>query len=204
GWDATWVARLARILSLQPFEKELHEFAFKALEASICRALGIRAPFALRKTFVELLYHRNDRGRALAMLEDDPELDNYYHGYLRADILNPFVDSSMASFDSWLVSFNRPFLENGVSGIRVSESSDTPFDGLTGTIVPSTDKGPLVTVIITTYSPNPTEVRSSLLSILRRTWENIEVLLVDVCSGLVSISVVIELLDVDCVVRGVR
>jgi len=204
GWDATWVARLARILSLQPFEKELHEFAFKALEASICRVLGIRAPFALRKTFVELLYHRNDRGRALAMLEDDPELDNYYHGYLRADILNPFVDSSMASFDSWLVSFNRPFLENGVSGIRVSESSDTPFDGLTGTIAPSTDKGPLVTVIITTYNPNPTEIRTSLLSILKQTWENIEVLLVDDCSATDSISVLNELSKMDSRIRLVR
>lgn len=205
GWDSTWVARLARILSLQPFESDLHDFAFKALEASINQKSYEQVALQLRKTFFELVYRKNDYDRALAMLDIDSELDDFYHGFLRADVLNPFAGSTIGDFDTWLSQFNRPFLENGVSGVLVDRSSDTPFDGLTSTVSAGVvDGGPLVTVIITTYNPEPAEIRTSVQSILNQTWQNIEILLIDDCSETDSVTVLSELSEMDSRIRLIR
>ncbi|WP_172172241.1 glycosyltransferase family 2 protein [Brevibacterium sp. CT2-23B] len=204
GWDTIWVARLARILSLQPFESALHDFAFKAMEASIDSMPEKRVAFQLRKTFFELVYGRKDYGRALAMLDRDNDLDEFYHGFLRADVLNPFVGSSIGDFDKWLSLFNRPFLENDVSGVYVDVLNATPFDGLTSTVSAGIVDGPLVTVIITTYNPDPAEIRTSVQSILNQTWKNIEVLLIDDCSGAASVSVLTELSEMDSRIRLIR
>src|SRR5699024_9393666 len=109
----------------------------------------------------------------------DPALDSLYHGYLRTDMLNPFTSGKDAYFDEWLRGFNAPFTARQISPVFVDRRAVTPFDGLTATVPPASVDGPLVSVIVTTFNPDPIEIRTAVNSILKQTWRNLEVLLVD-------------------------
>ncbi|UQN28088.1 glycosyltransferase [Brachybacterium kimchii] len=204
GWDPVWVARLARVLALQPYETGLREFAFRALRLSIDLIPVTGVTMYLRKILFEMLFERKEDTAARSLLESDPQLADLYHGYLAADLLNPYRNGSMASFKEWLPSFNRPFTAEGLSSVEVRTDALTPFDGLQGGVELGSIDGPLVSVIVTTFNPDPDEIRSSVRSILHQTWRSVEVLLIDDCSREESIQVLEDLAAEDSRVRLIR
>lgn len=203
-WDTFWIARVARILALQPHAVELHEFAFEALKLVVPRLSTNSSSLHLRKILYELLFERGELDEAEGMLRVDPALDNLYHGYLGADLLNPFSNGSIVAFDSWLEQFNRPFIAAGLSPVTVCSEGQIPFDGLAGTVAASQETGPLVSVIVTTFNPRPVEIRTSVRSILSQTWRNLEILLIDDCSSESSDDVLEELASEDSRIRLIR
>lgn len=205
GWDATWVARVARIIALQPHEVELSGFAERALSLSVPELPKTPSTLAVRKLHVELLFNHKEFTRASEALSEDPELSNIYHGYLRVDLLNPFVVGSGADSGKWLEGFNAPFVEGGLSPVSVEPAAATPFDGLaSGTSARKVEEGPLVSVIVTTFNPNPVEIRTAVKSILQQTWRNLEVLLVDDHSKEDAIATLEEIAAEDPRIRLIR
>lgn len=204
GWDPAWVARLARVLSLQPHESEHHAFALEALKLAVPELSRIPANLPVRKILFELLLQNGELDAASDMLDEDPVLNSMYHGYYRADLLNPFRTGRWSDFDEWLSIFNAPFVDVGLSPISVEQDSPSPFNSMGSTVAPASVQGPLVTVILTTFNPDPTEIRTSVRSILEQTWANLEVLLIDDHSEQDSIAVLERLAAEDSRVKLIR
>lgn len=101
---------------------------------------------------------------------------------LSADLANPFV-SNGSDVSGWLAYLNYQFQLDGVAPVRLLDSSDGPgaFDRLLAPRDASVIKGPLVTVVITTWCPG-TEFISAFRSITSQTWQNLEILVIDDCS----------------------
>lgn len=203
-WDPYWVTRLARVIALQPSVHEYHEFAFDVLRKLVPTLTKDRSTLPLRKALCELLFSRSQFNGALGLLEADEDLRGMYHGYLEADILNPYVNEYAVDFDSWLGRFNRPFSASNIQPLEVDNSSKTPFDGLSARVSGRPEHGPLVTVILTTYNPDIVELTTSLRSILNQSWRNIEVLLIDDCSEIASYRAVQAVSTMDERVRLIR
>ena len=204
GWEVLWVGQLARIIALQPHEHELHPFAQRALSLAVEKLPQTPSTLSLRKLRLELLVKQEQFARAAEVLNADTELAGLYHGYLRTDVLNPFALGREDTFQEWLAGFNRPFTDAGLSPVSVDGAASTPFDGLRATVAPATEDGPLVTVIVTTFNPVPTEIRTAVNSILRQTWRNLEVLLVDDHSSEGSVGTLEELAAEDPRIRLIR
>lgn len=203
-WDSYWVARLARVLALQPSAYELHDFAFDALRQSIPDLPKDRSTLPLRKALCELMFSHSDFESAFDQLKSYDDLRSMYHGYLEADIRNPFVNPNENDFEGWLRQFNRPFTASNIQPLVVYGDEQTPFDGLSAPVVDFIQHGPLVSVILTTYNPDMVELATSLRSILNQTWRNIEVLLIDDCSETSAYRAVQELSASDERVRLIR
>lgn len=204
GWDAFWVARLARVLVLQPSAHRHHEFAFNALCVSVPLLPRNRQTLYLRKLFFEVLFSRSLFEEAREQLASDSELKTMYHGYLEADLLNPCVGDGEADVRVWLEAFNRPLAAVGIQPISVVQRAATPFDGLTAEVDRLNSESPLVSVILTTYNPDIVELRTSLTSILNQRWSNLEVLLVDDCSDVDSYESIRNLSKIDNRIRLIR
>lgn len=204
GWDLVWVARLARVLALQPAASDLHDFAFDTLKVATAQLPTVANTLKFRKLFFELLFQRSELTEAKKFLEANIDLREIYHGYLDADLHNPFRGDSTADFDTWIDRFNKPFVAAGLSPVRIDSSASSPFDGLTTDAAATQHDGPLVTVIVTTFNPDPVELRTSVNSILAQTWKNIEVLLIDDCSTPPASIVLDEISSSDDRIRLIR
>lgn len=204
GWSASWVARLARVLLLQPFESDLHSFATDALRLAVPDLPKTAALLPVRKIYFETLFAAGEFGAARELLESDPSLSGIYHGYLGTDLINPFVTGSWEVRGDWLEGFNAPFVAAGLSPASIDPNAPSPFDGLRSSVAPATIDGPLVSVIVTTFNPDPTEIRTSVTSILQQTWKNLEILLMDDHSEEWSLGALEELATEDSRVKLVR
>src|SRR5699024_9511456 len=140
-------------------------FALEALKLAVPGLPRIQASLPVRKILFELLLQNHELDAASHMLDEDPVLAAMYHGYYRADLLNPFRTGRWSDFDQWLDRFNAPFVDSGLSPVLVDRDSQSPFDSLGSTVLPGSVHGPLVTVILTTFNPDPTEIRTSVRSI---------------------------------------
>lgn len=179
GWIPGWVARLARVLILQPHESEFHGFALDALRLTVPTLPRTAALLPVRKIYFELLFATGELDEAREFFESDSALSELYYGYLGTDLLNPFVTGSWEAEAGWLDKFNTPFTAAGLIPADTDRDASTPFDGLRADVEPAVVEGPLVSVIVTTFNPDPVEIRTSVNSILRQTWKNLEVLLMD-------------------------
>lgn len=204
GWDPSWVARLARVIALQPHEGELSAFAQRALALAVRELPRNQSTFALRKLHVELLFKEGQFEAVAEALDKDPALSDLYHGYLGADLLNPYVTGRDDASGEWLRGFNAPLSDAGLSPVAIDSTAETPFDGLTSTVAPGTECGPMVSVIVTTFNPDPVEIRTAVHSILRQSWQNLELLLVDDHSNENTIAPLEKLAAEDPRVRLIR
>lgn len=204
GWIADWVARLARVLVLQPHESKFHGFALDALRLAVPTLPRTAASLPARKIYFELLFASGELDKARAFLESDSSLSGLYYGYLGTDLLNPFVTGSWEFEAGWLEGFNAPFAAAGLSPAGIDRNASTPFDGLRADVEPAAVEGPLVSVIVTTFNPDPVEIRTSVTSILQQTWKNLEVLLMDDHSDEAALAVLGELAAEDTRVKLLR
>lgn len=196
-----YLARLGRIVAVRPTDARLERFAVDALRAGVPQMDRIPATQPVRELLFELLFWDGQIQEARALLAADEALQHLYHGYMEADLENPRVTGGATDHGAWLRKFNRPFVAEGLVPLAPEASAEVLFDSLNATPIPDlfhagtgggkpeertlvaqrrlvTDN-PLVSVILTTYNPDAAELRTSVTSILRQTWQNLELLIVD-------------------------
>jgi hypothetical protein len=116
------------------------------------------------------------------MLAED-ELNDDTAWMLSTELAHPANGAPGANEDEWLRLFNRRFEEFGLVPISIADGPGAPFDRIAVDVPPEcvVDDGPLVTVIMSTYCPDES-FRTAVDSLLRQTWRNLEILVIDDCS----------------------
>jgi glycosyltransferase involved in cell wall biosynthesis len=174
---ASWLGSLARVVALQsrqPTDGADAIDLFRHLargELDAGSALTY-AQLLLQSGLYEELHERAAELQAVSADAEFPGLD----------LLNPSIGSPYADVDLWATRMSAALERRGLTGVSVRPSADLPaFDAVDAAPLQSVD-GPLVSVVMTTYEPS-SRLITSLASILRQTWQNLEVLLVDDASG---------------------
>lgn len=196
-----YLARLGRIVAVRPSDERLESFALEALRIGAPRMDKIAATQPARELLFELLVWNDEVDEARAFLAEDPALQQLYHGYMAADLANPRLDRSSTDYEAWLELYNAPFVAEGLAPLAPEPGAEVLFDSLNAMPRPEllaapddpetdsasdaearrrlVEDAPLVTVILTTFNPDPDEIRTSVTSILRQTWPQLELLVID-------------------------
>lgn len=191
GFQFIPLAEIGRIILLNPFVKGDQEIGLYILENAISK---LPANGKTRKYRLLVLQRQVQLGKdeeALSLLEKWPDLQKTHGSYLETEIKNPFrFKSNSASqevVDDWLLSFNKPLAQHGLSPVALIDDDGEPFDRLTVTETPKIGEGasslPLVSVVLTTFQPREEQLLTSVQSILRQSYENLELIIVDDASG---------------------
>ncbi|AEI11591.1 glycosyltransferase family 2 protein [Cellulomonas gilvus] len=173
--DPEWSVALAKVAALQRDSDAEHGRALRLLDTVTSDDPDV---WWLTATLQAAL----GRGaELLRFLEDRPGTP--HADLLRLDVLNPFGPSSLADGSSWRAGLATYFTDHGLAPVQVADGeADSPLDRLTSPLRAGTVRGPLVTVVTTTYRPGP-ELLGSVRSILAQTWADLELLVVDDASG---------------------
>lgn len=181
-----WFAGLGRVIALQSAQDSSivnREDDFKLGLACLTLAnLAIpkdQAHQQFHRLQIELLAARGKIREAIDLVERNDFLRDYYYGYLRADLDNPFISGRTDSRSDWLEGFNRPFVYNNLMTVRMPNHGVPSFDDLeTDEVLPHRG-GPKVSVIMTSYKPEGDTFLLAVRSILRQSWQNLELIIVD-------------------------
>jgi hypothetical protein len=138
------------------------------------------------------------------MLAED-ELNDDTEWMLSTELAHPANGAPGASHDDWLRLFNRRFQEFDLLPIAVADGDGAPFDRVVVDVPADRmiDDGPLVTVIMSTYCPDES-FRTAVASLLRQTWRNLQILVIDDCSPPESDAVLAEVTGLDPRIEFVR
>lgn len=181
--DPIWGMALARVVGMQNLDDgDLLDSV--VLLQELRRQHG-RTLFTgeAQQTVVDRLWQAGEIDLLRSWLPELDELTPAAARFLRADLLNPFQDDRGAgSLDAWQRVVDTMFTEHRIEPIRVSRDAETIFDGLTCEVGAQVATGPVVTVIISAFKPGPA-LLTSVRSICRQTWRNLEILVVDDASG---------------------
>src|SRR5699024_5636950 len=131
------------------------------------------------KLEVELLAGEGRISEARELVASNKHLQDVYHGYLLSDLSNSALCGTKTEYDRWLEGFNKPFIENDLLPITPSDSFIHSFDELNTQAATIHDTGPKVSVIMTVFNPDPRGFQLSVKSILKQTWRNLELIIVD-------------------------
>ncbi|WP_246874899.1 glycosyltransferase [Corynebacterium sp. Marseille-P3884] len=179
-------------------------FAVDLLEAAIDLLPKNLSTRKWRLMLVQSLILGGRASTAVQYLNRWKDINRIGHGYLRAELLNPFTSFSRSSDSSeWMRSFNEIFTCADVSPVSLEVGDGAPFDRLacevsSKAVSQSDDSNqPLVSVIITSYQPTRNEIFTAVRSILRQTLTSIEVIVVDDASGPEYSEIFADLQEVD-------
>lgn len=112
-----------------------------------------------------------------------PRLTDAVAAGLRADLANPVVDGPGAlPFQEWVALFGERFVAKDLTSPQVDAAAPTLFDGLHLEAAREVD-GPLVTVVVPAFRPEAAGLLCSVRSMLAQSHANLEILVVDDCSG---------------------
>lgn len=136
--------------------------------------------------------------RATAWLDQLPSVSWILRFAIEADLANPYldrgqstgpptIDLGLAPVDparhaAWEAVLSVPFVRGNRTPLRVDTAAATLFDGLQADSVPGSVDGPLVTVVMPTYAPDA-GLATAVRSIVAQSYGNLEILVVDDCSG---------------------
>lgn len=199
-----WLARYARVVALQHLDDDDPGLALKGLQASLPALPCDKKTIRHFKLLAELLYEHGRRHELLELLHSRPRLRGMYDDYLMADANNPHVWGDEADATAWQDDFNKPFVASGRRPLLLDLSSGSPFDDLSaGPNENVGAHGPLVTVVMTTYRPERSELMNSVRSILEQSWQNLELIVVDDASGIEFAGVLQDVSQLDSRIRTV-
>lgn len=191
--DSFQLGELGRLVMLQ----NLLENDISYGEALLVKAHHLsgrrKMPRHLRTVLAQHYIVTGQANKARSFLDAWPDVAAENHGYLAAELDNPYVLGTVENFQAWLDAFNRPFTAKGLLPVEVDGSkSGHPFDRLrtnskvdeVHNAATETDQAKeLVSVVLTAFQPHPTHLETSVRSILEQTWPNLELIIVDDCSG---------------------
>ncbi|MVA77756.1 glycosyltransferase [Auraticoccus sp. F435] len=127
-----------------------------------------------------------------------PPCDTAVH---RLDSANPSFHPE-ASWADWLERLHE-YLPTAMKGLCLLPDARTPFDGLWAPSGQPVDDGPVVSVVVSVY--NPTEhLFSAIDSILRQSYTNLEIIVVDDASAATSDRVLQAVASKDSRIRVLR
>jgi glycosyltransferase involved in cell wall biosynthesis len=102
--------------------------------------------------------------------------------------------------DEWLANVNAYVEPFGIAPLRLERSSDSRFFRLTANAPPAVSSGPRVTVIMPAYNAERT-LGLAATSILKQSWSELELIIVDDCSSDATWDIARRLADADSRVR---
>src|SRR5699024_906688 len=177
---------LARVVLLQNIYHDDGEVG-EALLLLVVKWLSLEKSHTYRRMLIQLQILNGDFLRAADWLGETPELDETAHGHLHTDIINPFITQDSCKIESWTEQFNVPFSKYNLLPIEIVGDTEIPFNSLTchapralGPVIQSAKK---VSVIFTSYQPQRSDIYTAVRSIINQTWKNLEILVVNDCSG---------------------
>lgn len=185
--DVGLVANLGQLIILQNILPDDRRCG----AALLALASDHRPSYRLSSEHARLLiqYHviNKDHDRAIELLNDYEEIDREDHEYLRTELLNPFNGNEKGLESAWLQRFNGFFAFDGLTGIGISPDKVLPpFDRITTVAnkrVPVDTCEPLVSVVITAFRPDSVRLKTSVESLLKQTWKNLQIIIVNDASG---------------------
>ncbi|WP_443451754.1 glycosyltransferase [Glutamicibacter ardleyensis] len=178
--DFAVLAALGRIVALQNITSEDRPNGRKFVHVANENLPRTKLFQKYRQLEFELIFESASYSEAVAYLNANPELKEVQDGYLEVDLYNPFSGSENSDYTRWLHGFNKIFESDGRWPVALSGDAKNPFDRLTAAkdLHQITD-GPLVSVIMTSYEPEPEAFMAAARSILNQTWRNLELIIVD-------------------------
>lgn len=188
--DVGVLADLGRVVLLQNLFEDDELFGETLL--SLCAELDPKGEQMSMRNRRVLIQHQIVNGRvndATRLLDEFRDVDKQSFGYLRAELQNPFTVGIYRDKTEWLASFNQAFIHYGLAPIQLSDDESLrPFDRLGTPQVMSRDsqrreETVLVSVVLTAFRPDRERIMTSVESVLTQTWENLELIIVDDCSG---------------------
>src|SRR5699024_12748875 len=81
-----------------------------------------------RRVFIQHHVALRNSGVAEALLDQSPDIDREFFGYLRAELYNPFVVADSEKPDKWLKSYHALFEDEDLAPVTLKEKNSTPFD----------------------------------------------------------------------------
>ncbi|KMM44500.1 hypothetical protein CWIS_15700 [Cellulomonas sp. A375-1] len=201
-WRYIWLGALARTVALQELDDDDATVAVALLRRTLKKAPRERKP-AYVDLLAALLFDAGDYAGAADALASYPMSEGHARA-LRTDLANPYVGSPFADEHAWRELFDSYFTEGEIPAPAIRPGAPTPFDGLTLDVPAVDGTQPLVSVIMTTFQPDAVTLRTSVESILRQSWRNLELVIVDDCSPGDGWSVVESIAALDDRIRAVR
>lgn len=176
GLSQPWAVALARVVALQHDVPDHFETALSLLDSF---ALGTTDADA-QALHALLLIETGRTAEALSFLDASP--DTRYAELIALDALNPALGRATGDADGWARRLAEFYVTRGLAPISVADGAPTAFDGLTCDPGATVADGPLVSVAMTTFRPGQ-EIFASVRSILKQSWCQLELIVVDDASG---------------------
>ncbi|GAA4106216.1 hypothetical protein GCM10022249_01730 [Enteractinococcus coprophilus] len=206
-----WLATLGRVVIIQALEETDTEMGASDLEFGMtCLKHAnnylprIQEHQQFHRLEIEILKERARIEEARMLLEANEFLKNLFYGYLLSDLDNPTISRDPETYKSWMTGFNRPFIENGLLPLKPSPIRQPGFNDLNTENAPACTGGPKVSVLMTCYMPDREEFLTAVNSILRQSWQNLELIIVDDASPIEFEPVLEEAENSDPRVRVIR
>ncbi len=203
--DLLWGSAWGKLTALWDTDEDRLERAAAIFDALLDRHPARSLPQDAAACYAQVLL-RLGRDRTLQTLLPTLELTDVDRWCLRTDLANPWrhgLDTDEASSDrirAWCDVFNE-ILDSKLSQVRVlegqSSDSDGPAEGITcfgvtpyqrlaaptaaSAHTPRTGRD-LVTVVMSAFRPGP-DLHTAVRSVLAQTWSDLELIIVDDCSG---------------------
>lgn len=213
-----WVMRLARVLAVQGIEPDdrknalsLYEMVrdtqsesifdhprYKELGATVFQQQHAKIYFDLAIDGGRLDLAENLAATLPFRPVDRPFVD--------ADLANPSLTKADPGSD-WLTLFNTAFIDADIEPVEILPGDGSPLmDRLTCDVESASvsQADAKVTVIITSWRPAATALRTAIRSVLAQTWKNLEILIVDDASPDEYVALLEECAASDARIRLVR
>lgn len=174
------LARLGRVIALQKLGSDDIRFGLECLTIANRRLPRSPEYREFHELEVALCIEIGDLEKANDLVKASRFLREKFFGYLGVDIINPFLSGDLDKHEEWLEGFNRPFAKHDLGPVDLSDRDATPFNRLSARVDSEpVYEGPLVSVIMTSYKPKRQEFLLAAKSILKQTWRNLELIIVD-------------------------